>query len=123
MSGRRRPLSPRQHRAAHLLGQGWQQRQVAAEVGVTPKTVQRWRARRDFDGVFRQRREAALEAAPTAKATLEAALSATNGKGEPDWRVRVGAAQTLLLKSGPIDGPGETRETRIYLRPGDDDAG
>jgi hypothetical protein len=99
------PLTPQQHRAADLLGRNWTSADTAVEVGVSEKTI------------------------PNAKATLEAALSATTAKGEPDWAIRVKAAQLLMTTadpSGPPDPADDTRPTFIYVRPdegeGDADA-
>jgi hypothetical protein len=121
------PLTPAQHRAADLLGRNWTAERVAAEIEVSAKTIQRWKQRGDFAAIVKERRDALLSTIPNAKATLEAALSATTAKGEPDWAIRVKAAQLLMTTadpSGPPDPADDTRPTFIYVTPdeGDDDA-
>ena len=100
---------------------------AAEEVGVVPKTVRRWSERGDFAELVRQRRESLLDATPTAKATLEAALSATTSSGAPDWKIRVAAAQTLMTNAdggggsnGSLDEDGGQRVTKIYVSPDED---
>lgn len=107
-----RSLSPEQQRAASLIGVGRTRKDAALEVGVTTRTITRWTGREDFRALVRMHREATFENAPTAKATLEAALNATTASGAPDWRTRVSAARALV----GLDGPAETevRETVIH---------
>ena len=95
------PLTPAQHRAAELIGQGWLKKRAAAEVGVSPKAVQRWLKRDDFRILIANSRERVLKAYPTAQDTLEAALTATTREGAPDWRTRVSAARALIGADGP----------------------
>lgn len=110
-----RSLTLDQHRAATLLGRGWQAKDAAREVGVHPVTVSRWNQRPEFRALVTQAREAHLAEMPTARATLEAALTATSRSGVPDWQVRVAAARALLARSGAADTSVErTRETVIY---------
>ena len=111
------PLTPDQHRAAALIGEGWDHEHVAEEVSCSARTVARWGARTDFKALVKKRREELLDAAPSARSTLESALSATNTRGKPMWGVRVRAAE-LLMKGG-ADGPAgdSVRETVIYLLP------
>jgi Helix-turn-helix of insertion element transposase len=114
------PLTPQQHRAADLLGRNWTAADTSSEVGVSEKTIQRWRQREDFAAIVKERRDALLSEIPNAKATLEAALSATTAKGEPDWAIRVKAAQLLMTTADP-DGPptpgDDTQPTFIYVVP------
>lgn len=109
------PLTPQQQRAADLLGAGWKQKLVAAEVGVTPKSIQRWTKRADFQALVGRRQGAVLDENPSAKNTLQAALAATTASGTPDWRARVSAARALISAGGPIDPDDHSvRETVIY---------
>ena len=107
-----RPLTLRQQRAAALIGRGRSHRDSATEVGVEPRTITRWAGRDDFRALVRQHREATVAEVPSAKATLEAALTATAASGAPDWKVRVSAARALVGLDGP--GEAEARETTIY---------
>lgn len=119
------PLTPNQHRAADLLGRNWTAKDVAFEVGVSEKTVQRWRQRDDFAAIVKEKRDALLSKIPSAKATLEAALHATTEKGEPDWPIRVKAAQLLMTTADPEGPPtpgDDTRPTIIFVSPEEDDA-
>jgi hypothetical protein len=119
------PLTAKQHRAADLIGRGWSAKDVAFEVGCSEKTVQRWRQRDDFAAIVKEKRDALLSTIPNAKATLESALYATTEKGEPDWTIRVRAAQLLMTTADPEGppGPGEdTRPTLIFVSPEEDDA-
>ncbi len=118
------PLTPNQHRAADLLGRNWSAADVASECGVSEKTIQRWRQREDFAAIVKEKRDALLSRIPNAKATLEAALSATTAKGEPDWPIRVKAAQLLMTTADPAGPPPpeDDRPTLIYVRPDDADA-
>lgn len=113
-----RPLTPKQQRAAALIGAGFQHRAAARELGVADRTVSRWMGRSDFRDLVRKHREAALESKPTAKATLEAALVAVTSSGAPDWRTRVAAARALTGLEDPSAEGGDTerqvRETVIY---------
>ncbi len=110
---RARPLTPDQQRAAQLIGRGFRHRTVAAEVGVSSKSIQRWLRRPDFAKLVEQGRRGALDAEPTAKATLEAALTATTKNGQPDWAIRVKAAS--LLFTGSIEEIETVRTERVYL--------
>jgi len=111
-----KPLTPQQVRAADLLGRNWTGERVAAEVGVSAKTIQRWGKRADFAAQVKERRDALLAEMPNAKATLESGLSATKSNGDPDWQIRIKAAQLLMTTAdpnGPPD-PDEDRPTFIY---------
>lgn len=115
-----RTLTPAQTRAAELIGgRGWQQKDAAEEVGVTPKSVQRWMQLPEFERLVRQRREAQLAESPSTRDVLESAMSATRKDGSEDWQTRLKAVE-LLVKSEPKEaapnGDGQ-RETRIYLPP------
>jgi hypothetical protein len=119
------PLTATQHRAADLLGLNWTAKDVAFEIEVSEKTIQRWRQRDDFAAIVKEKRDALLSRIPNAKATLEAALYATTEKGEPDWSIRVKAAQLLMTTADPegLPGPGEdTRPTLVFVSPEEDDA-
>lgn len=122
-----KPLTPDQRRIAALLASGRQQREVAEEVGVSPKTVQRLAARDDFKSLVRRHREELIPAdgVQTAEGVLIEGLSAVTASGRPSWGVRIAAAKALL--STPVTGPGAegqarevVRETRVYLPDPDD---
>lgn len=116
-------LTPQHYRAADLLARNWTAGKVADEIGVSEKTIQRWKGREDFAELLRERREALLNELPTAKATLEAALNATDKDGLPNWPVRVKAAQLLLQTADP-DGDregGEVGPTIIFMPPPEDE--
>jgi hypothetical protein len=119
-------LSPQQVRAADLLGRNWTIKDVALEIGVSEKTLgpERWGGRADFAALVRERRAALLDQIPTAKATLEAALSATTKSGEPDWPIRVKAAQLLMTTADPggAPDPDDERPTFVYMPPDEEDA-
>jgi len=90
--------------AANLLGQGRTRVSVAAELNIDPATISRWRRDPQFREMERRARETTLNANPTVRATLEAALVATNPKtGAPDWPTRVQAAR-ILLGAPPEEG-------------------
>lgn len=104
-----------------MIGAGCTRVEVARETGVTTRTLGRWCERDDFRSLVARHRQVVLDDAPTAKATLEAALNATTGSGAPDWRVRVTAARALVGLDGPVQG--DVRETTIYVDNLSDDAG
>lgn len=113
-----RPLRPEQALAAERLGLGWEAKRVAAEAGVTPKAIQRWRKRNDFRELAETSRRRVLEENPTPTAVLASAMSATKRDGSPDWQMRVTAARALL-GSAPLGETSEekVRETQIFLAP------
>lgn len=108
-----RPLTTEQQRAASLVGAGWMKKDVAAEVGVHPRTCSKWAAREDFKALVARARASVVAEAPTAQETLQAALAATMSSGAPDWKVRVSAARALIGADGPTE-PVAERETRIF---------
>jgi Helix-turn-helix of insertion element transposase len=113
-------LTPEQHRAADLLGRNWSVKDVATEVDASERTVSRWKNEDDdFKAAMKASRDQLLSTVPNAKATLEAALSATTAKGEPDWAIRVKAAQLLMTTADPSQAdPGDERpQTFIYIAP------
>jgi hypothetical protein len=118
-----KPLTPHQHQAAALIGRGAQKKDVAEEVGVSANTVSSWLKREDFRALAQERREAVLDENPTARATLEAALTATRTDGSPDFKVRVAAARALIAVDGPGEKPPKVpRETEFFDEPdGSDD--
>lgn len=117
------PLTPRQRRAAQMLGEGVQVRDVARQVERHPRSVSKWRKNPEFEELVRQARLRLLEENPTPTATLEAALSATRRDGGPDWQSRITAARALLNGTPAGETPEEqVRETRIYIG-GEDDGG
>lgn len=113
-------LTPQQIRAADLLGRNWKQAQVADETGASERTISRWLNEIPaFAALVKERRDAVLGEVPNAKATLEAALSATTKAGDPDWPIRVKAAQLLMTTADPggAPDPGDDRPTRVYVSP------
>lgn len=97
-----------------MLGKGFPVAHVATEIGVTRRTISRWHGREDVQGLIRQSREAVLDECPDARATLEAALSATHPRtGAEMWDIRVRAAALLLADTATKQT--EIRETRVYL--------
>lgn len=118
-----KPLTPDQRRAAALMAAGLQDKAVAAELKVAPKTIQRWKARDDFRALMRTQRESLMPEAPTAEAVLTTALSATRKDGFPDWQTRIAAARAILSTevASPEARVEANRVTEIYLPPPDDD--
>lgn len=110
------PLTPKQQRAADLLGQGFAKSRVGREVGTSGTSIRRWLKRDDFQALVNRRRESVVSANPTARDTLEAALTATTSRGEPDWKVRVAAARALFGADGRGTGDDDeqVRETVIH---------
>ncbi|HEX3733785.1 MAG TPA: hypothetical protein VHU86_01400 [Solirubrobacterales bacterium] len=104
-----KPLQPRQCQAAALLGRGASQGDAAEEVSVSRRTVSEWLKRDDFRELVEAGRSAALDAQPTARATLEGALTALRPNGEADWPTRVAAARALVQ----ADGPGRASEPAL----------
>lgn len=121
--GEHPPLHADQRRAAALLAAGVQDKAAAAEVGVAPKTVQRWKQRDDFAALVRKQRESMLPEVPTAEAVLTAGLSATKRDGQPDWSVRIAAAKALLSTevASPEARAEASRAVEIYLPAPDPD--
>jgi hypothetical protein len=106
-------LTPQQQRAASLVGRGLTKKEAAAEAGVSARTMTNWSKREDFQALAQQHRDQVLSETPTAKATLEAALTATKRDGSPDWQTRVSAARALVTAKGASAGgePEPPRET------------
>lgn len=115
-------LTPDQHRAADLLGRNWTGKDVATEIGVSEKTVQRWKQKPEFQAVVKERRDAVLAELPNAKSVLESALNATRKDGSPDWQIRVAAAKALMTTVSPAPPPPDAQpRTIIYLPAPEDD--
>lgn len=53
-----KPLTADQRRAAALMAAGLADKDVAAEIGVVPKTIQRLKQRDDFRALVRSHRDA-----------------------------------------------------------------
>jgi hypothetical protein len=88
-------MDSRQLQAARLLGRGVLQIDVAREVGVSTKTIQRWAKTDDFEAeVQRARRDRDTGA-------IEGALNAVKRDGTPDWNVRLRAHAQLYGKKPP----------------------
>jgi hypothetical protein len=110
------PLTPKQQKAADLLGRGWSKKLTAAEVGTTPTSIRRWLKREDFKKLVTRRRESVVSENPTARDTLEEALTATKADGTPDFKIRVSAARALIGADGRAvpDPDKQVRETVIH---------
>jgi hypothetical protein len=106
-------------RAAELLGRGWSQRAVCAELGVSRSSITRLRRDPSFRAREQRAREAQLEDSPTARAILEAGLRATDARGHPDWPTRTRCALALLdMPEEPPDSSSDRpSRTVIYVHP------
>ncbi len=108
-------MSPEQAQAAELLGQGWTQRDAAREVKVWPNTISRWL--NADDPTFRQAVEATrarvLDENPTDAAIIEAAKTATDRHGRPDWRTRLRAVELSLGHRALLSDAADEPETEI----------
>ena len=122
MSSEPKPLTADQRRAASLMAAGMDDKATAADVGVAPKTIQRWKVRDDFRALVRKQREGLMPETPTAEAVLTTALSATRKDGFPDWTTRIAAARAILCTevASPEAHAQAERVTEIYLPPDDD---
>lgn len=76
-------MNAEQLRAARLLGQGWKRADVAREVGVSMKTVDRWRKVEGFAAEVQRARQ------ERDTSVLEEALHATFKDGRPDHATRL----------------------------------
>jgi hypothetical protein len=118
------PLTGEQHRAADLIGRNWTLEKVSGEIGVSVRTLERWKTDvPEFASAVKAARDKLLDTVPTAKAVAEAALSATKANGDPDWTVRIQAARLLMAGAGadapdPEAGP---QPTIIYVDRSSDD--
>lgn len=112
-----RALTPNQRRAAALLASGTQDKVAAHELGVVPKSIQRWKQRDDFRALVRKQREGLMPETPTAEAVLVSALSATKPSGDPDWQNRIAAARAILAAeiASPEARQAAERVTTVYL--------
>jgi hypothetical protein len=99
-------------RAAQLRGRGWGLAEIAKEVGVSTRTLDRWSKRPEFrQEQKRSHAEATAEKPLTLRQTLEAMLLATKLSGAPDWQARAHAARTLATL--PPEDAGE-REPQVF---------
>lgn len=127
MAGDERPLSEVQRRACALLAAGRLHKDVAEELGISGKSLQRLTKREDARALIRRHREAIFNDLPTAEETLVQALSATRPDGHPDFANRIAAARALL--STPVATPEaeesarEVLRERIYISPDGDGGG
>jgi hypothetical protein len=108
-------MAQKRVQAANLLGQGRTRNSVAAELQIDPATISRWRRESEFQAMEARARETALDANPTVRATLHAALSAVHPKtGAPDWTSRIAAARILM--GSPEEAP-ETEDEAPTIHP------
>lgn len=114
-----RALSPSQHLAAQMLGEGRTQNEVADECGTTTTSVRRWGKRADFQELVKSHRERRLDANPSAREICEQALTATARDGKPAWNTRLLAAKLLMQESGDVPADTPPRAERIFLDPED----
>jgi ribonuclease D len=94
-------VNEQQRQAAQLLGQGLGTEAIARIVGVSPKTITRWKKLPDF------KQTVARKADPTIRTALEDALHANKRDGSPDHPVRIAAAKALMTlgEATPADQP------------------
>jgi hypothetical protein len=117
-------LTTQQRRAATLLAHGKEVREVAEEVGVSPKTVSRWKKLEAVRALVKSTRESLFpgDGVVTAESVLMEALTATSTTGRPLYGVRIAAARALL--SSPVaskEAEAEARTTVIYMPEPEDD--
>jgi hypothetical protein len=95
-------MTEQQRRATQLAATGWGNTAIAKQLGISAKTVQRWRKLPDFAEAM------ARSVEPSLRAVLEdAAFTATKRDGSPDHSIRIAAARTLMMLSDgtPKDAP------------------
>jgi len=120
-------LDERQIRAARMEAEGVVMREIAEEVGVTRKTVYRWREIPEYSALV----SALLaDTQRAARATLKAGAKAAAARvlelvSSEDERIALSAAQTLLDRTGhpkaervELGGSVETSAT-VTVDPGD----
>lgn len=96
-----RALTSQQQQAAQMIGNGSSQVAASVAVGCSRRSVCAWMKRDDFVAVVRQARNNLLDEQPNAHSVLQAALLATDSRGNPLWRERISAARALAgLGSG-----------------------
>ena len=106
-------LRPEQQRAAILIGRGLSCRATAHELSISERSLTRWRKLPAFrEAETRARADFLAERPSGIRAVLEQALHATKRNGEPDFPVRLRAAQ-LLLGAPPEQDPSTPVEPRI----------
>jgi hypothetical protein len=111
MTPNRAPLKPHHHLAAQLLGEGRTQEEAAQAVEKSKTALRNWLKRDDFAALVKAEREKRLDEQPSARATLEQALTAVTRDGQPAWAMRIEAAKVLMLKD-----PGEATTNRVVER-------
>lgn len=100
---------------AALIGRGTSKTAAARVVGVSRRSVSDWARRDDFQKLVQRAREALLDERPTARATLEAALTATKRDGSPDWQTRAQAARALTTGSRGEPSPEPETPRRLTI--------
>jgi uncharacterized protein YjcR len=91
-----------------MLGQGLGTAEIARRLGVSAKTISRWKQLPGFESAV------ALTVDPTIRSTLEAAMLANKKSGEPDWPTRVSAARALAAL-GPEAGTPSHQPTVVTI--------
>lgn len=116
-------ITPVQRLAARRLGGGQPMITVAEEMKVPYSTIRAWAK---MPEVARAIEEATIEHEHLVEAmlldgeraaanTLLEALDAVNGKGEPDWKVRVAAALSLVDRAGSRGKPVERTQLQAMV--------
>ncbi|HXH89753.1 MAG TPA: helix-turn-helix domain-containing protein [Gaiellaceae bacterium] len=109
-------MTPKQARAALLLGRGLSCRAVAQELRISERTITRYRAVPGFTEAERRAHNERVGEETGLRGVLDQALYAVKRDGSPDFQIRLKAA-ALLLNAPPDEGDPNTpvivRE-RIY---------
>jgi CRP-like cAMP-binding protein len=116
-------ITPVQRLAAQRLGAGQTAIEVAEILRIPYSTVRAWVRNPD---VAQAIQEAAIEHAQLVEAmllagereaanTLLEALKAVNSKGDPDWKVRVAAALSLVDRAGARGKPVERTQLQAMV--------
>jgi hypothetical protein len=91
-------MNEAQRQAAQLAALGFGTAAIARRVGVSAKTVQRWKSLPGF------RDETEREPDPSVRGALEEALTAVKRDGAPDHAIRIAAARALIALRPEAEG-------------------
>lgn len=89
-------MTPKQAKAAQLLGRGLSCRVTARELHVSERTLTRWRKVPGFSEAERRAHQEHVGEIDGIRTVLENALIARKRNGEPDYATRLRAAALLL---------------------------